>query len=180
MSEPSLLPPSATASERAIEAAVVERVPAPIRELWDPDTCPAALLPWLAWALSIDAWKDYWPEHIKRARIRNAIAIQRKKGTVQSVRDVAASFGGQIALREWFQNTPPTVPHTFDVVLTVSGEGGQTATAQFIDDVAAEIDRTKPLRSHMTITQGVEAIGAVGIAVGVRVAIYRRMQFEEV
>ena len=48
----SLLPRNATGAERAIEGATarVGAVPTPFRDLWNPDTCPAALLPWLAWA----------------------------------------------------------------------------------------------------------------------------------
>jgi len=44
----SLLPPNATDTERAIEA-TTERttdLPVPLRTLWNPDTCPADLLPW--------------------------------------------------------------------------------------------------------------------------------------
>lgn len=177
----SLLPRNSTPAERALETATarISNVPTPQRTLWNPDTCPAALLPWLAWALSVDAWKSYWPEHIKRARIRSALDIQRRKGTADSVRTVVASFGGSVALREWWQNSPPTTPHTFDMVLTLTGEGGATATAQFVDDVIAEVQRTKPVRSHFTFTQGAHASGGVGICAGIRVAAYRRLQFVE-
>ncbi|HEY4583072.1 MAG TPA: phage tail protein I [Lysobacter sp.] len=178
----SLLPPSATPAERAIEQVVarVGDIPTPLRELWNPDTCPLEFLPWLAWALSIDAWKPYWPEHVKRARIRAAIEIQRRKGTAASVRQVVAAFGGAVQLREWFQMTPPGAPHTFELVLTLSGEGGQTATAQFVDDVIGEVSRTKPVRSHFTFTQGLQGIGGIGIGAGARAAVYRRLQLQAV
>jgi phage tail P2-like protein len=178
----SLLPQNASRAERAIEAATarIGDVPTPIRDLWDPDTCPAELLPWLAWALSIDAWKPYWPEHIKRARLRTALDIQRRKGTAQSVRQVVAAFGGQVQLREWFQMDPPGTPHTFEMVLTLAGEGGETATAAFTDDVIGEVSRTKPVRSHFTFTQGLQAIGRVGIGAAARAAVYRRLQLQAV
>lgn len=158
----------------------VETLPVPLRALWNPDTCPAHLLPWLAWALSIDAWKDYWPEHIKRARVRTAIAIQRSKGTSKSVRQVVEAFGGQVVLREWWENSPPTTPHTFDMVLTLTGEGGETASAQFVDDVISEVIRTKPVRSHFTFTQGANASGGVGVVAAARAAVYRRLEFDGV
>jgi len=179
----SLLPPNATAAERALEGAVAARLEAiqtPLRELWNADTCPASLLPWLAWALSIDSWQAYWPEYVKRERIRNALSIQRRKGTALSVREIVASFGGAVVLREWWQKTPQDTPHTFDVVLTLSGEGGETASAQFVNDVIAEIERTKPVRSHFTFTQGIAATGSIWIGAGARTAVYRRMQFEAV
>lgn len=178
----SLLPPNASSAERAIEAATarIGDVPTPLRDLWDPDTCPYELLPWLAWALSIDAWKPYWPEHIKRARLRTALDIQRRKGTAQSVRQVVAAFGGAVQLREWFQMDPPGVPHTFEMVLTLAGEGGETATAQFVDDVIGEVSRTKPVRSHFTFTQGLQATGGIGIGAAARAAVYRRLQLQAI
>lgn len=173
----SLLPPNATKQERAIESVIVERLPVEITDLWNPDRCPADLLPWLAWALSIDSWKPYWPEHIKRARVRAAIEIQRAKGTAKSVRTIVEAFGGQVELREWWENDPPTTPHTFALTLTLSGAGGETASAQFVDDVINEVRRTKPLRSQFEFTQGVSLIGAVGIVAAARPTIYRRLQF---
>lgn len=172
-----LLPSNATQGERALVDAAVGNLPVNLVDLWNPDTCPAYLLPWLAWALSIDAWKDYWPVHIKRSRIRNAIAIQRAKGTSQSVRQVVEAFGGQVVLREWWENTPRTIPHTFDMVLTLTGEGGETASAQYVDDVIAEVSRTKPVRSHFTFTQGLQAFGGIGVFAAGRAATYRRLQF---
>lgn len=179
----SLLPPNATRAERAIERVMAEavgEVPVPLRELWNPDTCPPELLPWLAWALSIDTWKSYWPEHVKRARVRAAIEIQRRKGTADSVRQVVAAFGGGVLLREWWEMDPPGSPHTFEMVLTLSGEGGQVATAQFVDDVIAEVMRTKPVRSHFTFTQGLQGIGGVGIGAGARAAVYTRLQLQAI
>lgn len=175
-----LLPLNATPGERNIEAATarIGDVGAPLRDLWNPDTCPAALLPWLAWALSIDGWRPTWPEYIKRARIRSALNVARKKGTADSVRQVVASFGGAITLREWWQNEPPTEPHTFELTLTVAGDGGAPPTAEFVDDVIAEVARTKPLRSHFTFTQGLTASTGVGVIAGARVAVYRRLQFD--
>lgn len=178
----SLLPPNASKAERAIEAATARlgEVPTPLRALWNPDTCPAELLPWLAWALSIDTWKSYWSEPVKRARIRAAIDIQRRKGTADSVRKVVQAFGGAVQIREWFEMDPPGPPHTFELVLTLSGEGGEVATAQYVEDVIGEVFRTKPVRSHFTFTQGLQAIGRVGVVAGARVAVYRRLQLQAV
>lgn len=177
--QPTLLPPNTAPGTRAVAASLarISDVPVPLRTLWNPYTCPAALLPWLAWALSIDAWKSYWPEGVKRERVAQAIAIQRKKGTAQSVRDVVQSFGGSVQLREWWQQQPPGVPHTFDMWLTLTGQGGAAASAQFVDDVIAEVERTKPVRSHFTFTQGLNAANKVGVFAVARAVIYRRMQF---
>ncbi|WP_317233337.1 phage tail protein I [Stenotrophomonas maltophilia] len=172
-----LLPPNATQAERALARAAVTRpLPVDITALWDADRCPAALLPWLAWALSVDEWKAYWPEAVKRARVRAAIAIQRRKGTWGSVRDVVAAFGGSILIREWWEMQPPGAPHTFEAVMTIANQGGETATAKFVDDVIGEITRTKPVRSHFTFTQGMQASTGIGALAGAHGTTFRRIQ----
>lgn len=172
-----LLPPNATRAERGLACAIVARpLPVDITALWDADRCPATLLPWLAWALSVDEWKAYWPEPVKRARVRTAIAIQRRKGTAGSVRNVVAAFGGSVLIREWWQLQPKGPPHTFEAVMTIANQGGQAATAMFVEDVIDEIRRTKPVRSHFTFTQGMQADAAVGVLAGAHATAFRRIQ----
>lgn len=175
-----LAPENSTALELALERLTrrLDAVPVPLRDLWRPDTCPIELLPWLAYALSVDSWNPTWPESVKRNVVAAAIEIQRKKGTAASVRQVVAAFGGQIALREWWQLDPPGEPYTFDLVLTLNGEGGQPATARFVEEVIDEVIRTKPVRAHFTFTQGLSAQGGLGLAAAVRVAHYVRLQLE--
>lgn len=52
MSDSRLLPTGSSPLEVAAAKACaeIEKTPVSIRELWNPDTCPANLLPWLAWA----------------------------------------------------------------------------------------------------------------------------------
>ena len=85
----SLLPPNATALERAAEAAIGARYGDDARLItatWNPDTCPAWVLPFLAWALSIDLWDESWPELKKRQVCRNAFALHRLKGSLAGIR----------------------------------------------------------------------------------------------
>ncbi|EQU65680.1 phage tail protein I [Escherichia coli HVH 209 (4-3062651)] len=69
MSDSRLLPTGSSPLEVAAAKACaeIEKTPVSIRELWNPDTCPANLLPWLAWAFSVDRWDEKWPEATKRA-----------------------------------------------------------------------------------------------------------------
>lgn len=172
----SLLPPNATALERALEAATARLadIDANLRKLWSPNDCPVELLPWLAWALSLDSWSSDWPEAVKRERVRRALDIARRKGTAHSVRSVIESFGGQVALREWWQQSPPGPPHTFELVLTL-GSAAAPASAAFVDAVIAEVARTKPVRSHFTFTQGFAASGRIGVAAAARPVISARL-----
>ena len=176
-----LLPPSSTPLERNVAAtnARLGDIPAPLRNVMRPDTIPVAQLPWLAWHLGTDAWKAYWPEQTRRARVRSAIPIARKNGTAAAVREVVAAFGGNIALREWWEMTPRGTPGTFDLVLTVSGRDGEEATADFVADVIAEIDRTKPVRAHYNFTQGISKASSVAVAVACRPAVYTRLSLSD-
>lgn len=36
-----------------------------IRQVWTPEECPVELLPYLAWALSVDQWDKDWPAEKK-------------------------------------------------------------------------------------------------------------------
>jgi phage tail P2-like protein len=177
-----LLAPNSTTTERNLSTvnACISDIATPLATLMNPDTIPLALLPWLAWHLGIDAWKDYWPEQTKRARVKAAISIARKNGTAAAVREVVAAFGGNLALREWFQMDPPGVPGTFDVVLTVSSRAGEAPTAELIADIIAEIDRTKPVRAHYSFTQGFAVQGKQSVAAAVRPALYRRLSFTDI
>ncbi|WP_050882088.1 phage tail protein I, partial [Burkholderia pseudomallei] len=92
----------------------ISDIPVDIGALMDPDAIPLRFLPWLAWHLGVETWKDYWPEQVKRARVKAAIRIARKKGTAAAVREVCASFGANVAMREWFEKTPKGRPGTFE------------------------------------------------------------------
>lgn len=90
-----LLPPNSTAAERALAtvAARISDVPVPVGDLWSPERCPPALLPWLAWALSVDEWDPLWTDERKRASIAAAVMIHRHKGTLWSMKRALAVAG---------------------------------------------------------------------------------------
>lgn len=83
----SLLPANATALERELESIAADALDIPVDHatLWNPDTCPTPLLPWLAWAVSVDFWEPDWSEQERRAVIRESIEAHRIKGTPSAV-----------------------------------------------------------------------------------------------
>jgi phage tail P2-like protein len=91
----SLLPDNATEAELAIEQSTARIVSAgaPLRPLWNPETCPAELLPWLAWALGVDEWEASWTDERKREVIAASVDVHRHKGTVAAVRRAIAAAG---------------------------------------------------------------------------------------
>ncbi|ATI54503.1 phage tail protein I [Sphingomonas melonis] len=177
---PSLLPPNATAFERALEtAARSDAIAAPIDTLVDPARIEAAWLPWLAYGLSVDSWDADWSEAEKRSVVAGSIALHRQKGTRASVETVLARFDGLARLIEWHEATPRAAPHTFTIdlpMVTSAGEapGGRRSTAAFADAIIREIARVKPLREHLTLVQSIPARGSIGIQSVARVVSLTR------
>ncbi|AYW29904.1 phage tail protein I [Escherichia coli] len=108
----SLLPPSAGPFMRATEATGVRisTIPVDADTLWSPDRCPAHLLPYLAWACSVDSWDRNWPEETRRQVIRDAWMIHRHKGTISALRRIVEPLGYLIRVSEWweFDGSPGT------------------------------------------------------------------------
>lgn len=145
----SLLPWNATPQERALEAATarVGAVPMPVRALWNPETCPAAQLPWLAWALSVDVWDADWTDAQKRAAVRASFAVHQRKGTVGAVLTSLASLGWATDVVEWFEDSPAAAPYTFRVEAELDARGIAPGLYEEIERLALA---AKNVRSHLT------------------------------
>lgn len=152
-----LLPGNATELERLAAQALarIELVPVPLRQLWDPDTCPVELLPYLAWAFSVDRWSQAWPEIAKRNAIKAAYFIHSRKGTIGALRRVVEPLGYLIEVREWWQEAPTGVPGTFRLLVGVLDTG---ITEAMYHELSWLIDDAKPLSRHL-----------VGLAIGLEV-----------
>ncbi|MCG2663358.1 phage tail protein I [Brevundimonas sp.] len=152
----SLLPSNSTPAERTIEGLrnQVADLDVPIRHLWNAETCPAAFLPWLAWAMSVDTWRSDWPEQTKRDVIAASARVHRLKGTVAAVRSAAQSVAGlsPIALVEWFQPGGSAQAFTahLDVDIT-DAAGAYDARPELPRDLIAAVEAAKPLRSRVHI-----------------------------
>lgn len=89
-----LLPFNSTPFERSLSLASARFNPArTLPAIWNPATCQAALLPWLAWALAVDEWDYGWPVEKKRTVIAAAIAVHERKGTPSAIRTSLAALG---------------------------------------------------------------------------------------
>lgn len=100
MTDPvSLLPPNRTLWESALSLTSAARRPLNarvIRDALDPWTCPEHLLPWLAWAWSIDLWSDEWTTQRKRRVIARAVRLHRLKGTERGMAEHVALVDGEV------------------------------------------------------------------------------------
>lgn len=159
-----LLPSNATKLERlAAEAmAQIERVPVPIRDLISPTRCPVALLPYLAWAISVDRWEESWSEATKRQVIASSYYVHAHKGTIGSLRRVVEPLGYLIRVTEWWEETPPAVPGTFKLDIGVLDSG---ITDEMYESLVLLIDDAKPVSRHLTgLAISLEVRGAAYVA----------------
>ena len=143
-----LLPQNATAAERALSEAIarVSSVPVVVRQVWNPDACPAEILPWLAWAFSVDEWDPAWTDAQKREVIRQSVKIHSKKGTVEAVKTAVNAIFGTSTVLEWYEFDGE--PHTFKIQ-TRGRLPNEDAFRRLIRLVTA----AKPLRSHLISVQ---------------------------
>lgn len=147
MANPTLLPSSAGPLPRILEQAMDRTaLDIPIRDLWDPDRCPAPLLPWLAWALSVEHWDASWPEQIKRNVIKANRDILQRKGTADALkRAVHAIRGDDLRVVEWFED-PSLAPMSFRVDVN----GAITGWDEALDaELGQAIAATKNARSQL-------------------------------
>ena len=119
----SLLPPNSTRLERALEETVaqISDVPVSLTHYIDPATCPAGLLPWLAWELSLDWWDENWTETQKRAAIAASPYVHMKKGTPSAIRRAVEALGYTIKL--FTSRDEKLAPHAFRVEIGIASHG---------------------------------------------------------
>ncbi len=148
MSEARLLPPNTTALERAVAqaCAALESIPVPIRDLWNPDRCPEAFLPLLAWQFSVDRWDQEWSPATKRAVIKSSYRLHRRKGTIYALRRAVEPLGYLIRVVEWWQTTPRGQRGTFTLDVGVLETG---ITDEMYAELERLIDDAKPLSRHL-------------------------------
>ena len=115
-----------------------------IRALHDPDHCPADLLPYLAWATSVDYWREDWPEQTKRDVIKAAWRVHQIKGTRTALIAAIEAFGYRATIREWWDTGGAA--GTFDVTVDVFG---RSLSAETDSTIAAIVNVTKPASRHI-------------------------------
>jgi len=157
-----LLPSGSSALEvAAAEAcATIETIPAPLRRLWNPQTCPVALLPYLAWAWSVDRWDTGWSESTKRAVVSASQYVHKHKGTLGSIRRVVEPLGYLIRIVEWWKTGGD--PGTFRLDVGVLDTG---ITEEMYNELERLIADAKPCSRHLIgLSINLDASGALPVA----------------
>ncbi|MGK4331753.1 phage tail protein I [Lonsdalea quercina] len=158
----SLLPPGSSVLERRLAEACsdISTLSVTIRQLWNPDACPASFLPYLAWAFSVDRWDEGWPEAVKRQVIKDAYFVHRHKGTVGALRRVVELFGYLIRIVEWWQTDGQ--PGTFRLDIGVQEQGIGEETYAELERLIAD---ARPCSRHLTgLSITLDATGQLPVA----------------
>jgi len=155
-----LLPPNATAPEHALDDSIARlgAVPVEIVKTWHPHTCTMDLLPWLAWALSVDEWDETWSEAQKRATVAASYEVHSRKGTPHAIKTAIQALGyDNVQIREgevhYYNDSftyDASITHgadgfwpLFDVILNI----GFSPDAAMIQKIKDRIARYKNARS---------------------------------
>ncbi|WNJ80517.1 phage tail protein I [Cedecea neteri] len=142
----SLLPPGSSSLERRLAQTCsgISDLQVPLRDLWNPATCPISFLPYLAWAFSVDRWDESWTESVKRRVVKDAFYIHQHKGTASAVRRVVEPFGFLIRIIEWWQTGE--APGTFRLDIGVQDQG---ITEETYLELERLIGDAKPCSRHL-------------------------------
>lgn len=143
----SLLPPNRqpleTALEQVLHSKYCVKRPEILVEAHDPDVCPPHLLPWLAYAESVDVWSDDWDEQTQRDVIRASVPTHRMKGTRAAIKKALTTLGQSFSITEWWE---PNAYH-------IPGFGHQNCTAWIA------LDGQRWLESGVTLQDISTAVG---------------------
>lgn len=175
----SLLPSNSSQLEKDLERVIETstNLALHIRDLWSAETCPLQLLPWLAWANSVDNWNDLWAEDIKRQVVKNAYEIHRYKGTPFAVKHALEGLNIASQIYEWWepggsgQRGTMTVTAMLNENITAEGEG--LITPEMLKLVSDTVNAAKRGSIHFETKLGIaleESIclaGALGPACGI-------------
>lgn len=155
-----LLPVGSSTLEKRAAECLKQAVENPIliADLINPERCPEPLLPYLAWAFSVDKWDEGWNGETKRLAIHNAFAIHKQKGTIAAIKRVVEPIGYLIELKEWFNMRPQGVAGTFNLTVEVAENG---LNEQTYNELVRLINDVKPVSRHLT--QLAIAVSPVGI-----------------
>lgn len=158
----SLLPPNATALEKAIEqlGEKITALPVPFVSLHRIDSCPEQFLPWLAWEHRVEYWNPDWSEADKRNAITNAETFNAQRGTRSSLQSLLDTVVTGYQLIAWHQFNPKGTPYTFvvrvpDQILLSIEQLAQIYTA---------VDATKSQRDLYSVDARVKTDGHMVVA----------------
>jgi phage tail P2-like protein len=143
----SLLPPNASKLLKDLESVFGNSFDLPTlnRYVANPDLAPAHILPWLAWAVSVDDWSDNWSEEVRRNVIKASIEVHKKKGTIGALKKALQALKYEnVKVEEWFEYGAE--PYFFRVFFDITKPGFND---NFLSEARRIIENAKNARSHL-------------------------------
>lgn len=162
----SILPGNLPINEREIESLEnrISDLDVPIDRLWNPATCPENILPFLAWALSVDVWNPQWSVEQKRSAVAAAPQLHRIKGTPKAVKMALTQLGLDYEYTEWHEQTPQGAPGTFAITVFINNNlDGDLLGAKNQALIQELINKNKRATAHYTFTMGLGIDGPLQI-----------------
>ena len=151
------------------------------RYITNPDLAPDNILPWLAWAVSVDDWSDNWPKVIKREMIKNSISLHQIKGTKRAIQKALEIIGvaGEIAL--WWELNPRMTPHSFNITAYLNDNINEGADVIIGLDTQQKlinlIENVKPARSHFNFKLGARFESQISYGVSSKIKQFVNLSF---
>jgi phage tail P2-like protein len=178
-----ILPSNATELERSLEKTAAQGLNLSVgfRGLWNIETVPAVLLPFLAWELSVDDYPPDASEAQKRQIIKNAFSVHKYKGTLKSVKDAIAPFNLTYSLKEWFESGGSGVPGTFILTLLADAsyeENGVIISENLLNRFVRTVENVKPLRCHATYRVGARFLRELKISFSANIILFSKTTAE--
>ena len=124
---------------------------------------------------------DDWPSGLFDAVVVSEVGYFLDPASLERTVTAVASCladDGVVLLCHWRHPVEGWVLDGADVHAAFASGASWTRLAQYVDDVIAEVMRTKPVRSHFTFTQGAQASGGIGLLAAVRAVAYCRLEFD--
>ncbi|MDG9791985.1 phage tail protein I [Brucella anthropi] len=161
----SILPARSSPLTVALLAAELARIatvdPTVIATIWNPETCPKVLLPYLAMGVSVDVWSADWSEEQQRRVIAASPMVHRLKGTRGAVERALAAFDLETKIIEWWEDGSRR--GTFRVEILYRN-GGPVFDLDTQADAIASVDAAKPKSRVFTTRAVLQAQGSLYIA----------------
>ena len=149
-----LLPSSANDHEKALSLAAAfgtDILPEDIKKLWQPQEAPARFLPFMAWGLHVDFWRDTLAEVAKRDLIEGSYEWHRLEGTFAAIRMICGAIFGQTQVLPWYDYGGE--PYGFKIVTAgvMSGPEDWIALQEAIWFAQALRDSLDGIEVHRTL-----------------------------
>lgn len=115
---------AASGLEKAMADSDVERLIATyaeaVKDVWNPDAIPLHLLPYLAWAMGVELWRDGWVEATKREWVKRQWEFKSLRGTRAGLEMAVDFMGRDVTPFGWFVKKVITQPQGFYASVPIS------------------------------------------------------------